>query len=41
MRIFGIGCDIVQNKRIQNIINKTMLNRFLEKVLHEEEIMEF
>ena len=38
MKIFGVGIDIVKNSRIQNILQKTTSDRFLQKALHEKEI---
>ena len=34
MNIFGIGVDIVQNQRIRDLIFKSYLQNFLNKVLH-------
>lgn len=36
LNIYGIGVDLVQNKRIRDIIFKTYVDNFLRKVLHEE-----
>lgn len=41
MNIFGIGVDLVQNKRIRDIIFKSYLENFLNKVLHQQEHQEF
>jgi phosphopantetheinyl transferase (holo-ACP synthase) len=35
MKIYGIGVDLVQNKRIRDIIFKSYLENFLNKVLHQ------
>ncbi|EGR28777.1 hypothetical protein IMG5_169130 [Ichthyophthirius multifiliis] len=39
--IYGIGTDIVKNIRIQRIIQASIKQRFLNKVLHQIEIDEF
>lgn len=41
MKIFGIGIDLVQNKRIESLLLKSSARRFLVKVLHAEEIEKF
>ncbi len=38
MKIFGIGIDIVQNKRIESVLSRTSALRFITKVLHSDEI---
>ena len=41
MNIHGIGVDLVQNIRIRDIIFKSYLENFLNKVLHQHEYNEF
>lgn len=41
MKVFGIGIDIVQNKRIESVLAKTSALRFITKVLHSDEIQQF
>ena len=39
MRLFGIGIDIVQNKRILGLLTRSNGERFLKKALHPEELL--
>lgn len=38
MKIIGIGIDICKNQRMQKILNSTIKQRFLAKVLHPQEL---
>jgi phosphopantetheinyl transferase (holo-ACP synthase) len=38
MKIFGIGIDIVQNKRIEQVLLKPTALRFVTRMLHSDEI---
>ena len=38
MKILGIGVDLVQNNRIQNILARTSHDLFLQKILHKDEL---
>ena len=39
MRPFGLGIDIVQNKRIMGLLARSNGDRFLKKALHPEELL--
>lgn len=40
-RIFGIGTDLAKNARFEEILLKSIRDRFLARVLHSREIQDF
>jgi phosphopantetheinyl transferase (holo-ACP synthase) len=38
MKVLGIGVDLVQNNRIQNILLRSSHDIFLQKILHPSEL---
>lgn len=41
MKILGIGVDLVQNSRIERVLGKSHVRRFLNKVLSPQELTHF
>jgi len=38
--VYGIGCDVLEMKRLEDFDNERLVH-FAEKILHEEELCEF
>ena len=39
MKVLGIGVDIIDNRRIAELLQKSIQKRFLTRVLHQEEVL--